>query len=297
MIPGEEQGSLLSRLAPFALAWAIGLSVLAGGAWLLVTGGEYYALPAGEQALHRLDPLLRSSGRVGLWLGVGAAGLMVLNVLYLVRRNLKPELPLLGSPRAWMTIHVATGLAAPVVALFHSSFTARTPLGVSALAFLGCASLAGIVGRYLYSVVPRGASGRELKLAQVREAAQRQLAALERELGAAPEVESEVRALLDEVLAPARGGWIGARILRLVRDDLHRRRALRRLRARLGGQEQRRLADMTEAALLLRHQVQRHDELHGLMSTWRGAHRWLAMCAALLLLGHIWVAVTWAPLL
>lgn len=139
--------------------------------------------------------------------------------------------------------------------------------------------------------VPGGVEGRGAP------AAQRQLAALERELSAVPEVEAEVRALLDEVLAPARGGWIGARILRLVQDDLHRRRALRRLRARLGGAEQRRLADMAEAALRLRHQVQRHDELHGLMSTWRGAHRWLAMCAALLLLGHIWVAVTWARLM
>ena len=296
MIPGDPQSSLLARAIPLAIAWGLACAVVGVSLTLLVTGWDYYLLPIAEQGAHPSDPLLRSSGRYGLALGVTAASLMGLNVLYLVRRNLAGNMKL-GSLRAWMTIHVATGLAAPVVALMHSGFTFRAPLGVFALGLLTTAALAGIVGRYVYSVVPRGSSGRELELTQVRATAGEALEQLEGELAAEARAAGLIKEVLAEPLPPRPEGWIGARIMTLVRSDLRRRARLRTLRRALGSDaKSARLLDLLETVLDLRVQARQHQELHRIMASWRGAHRWMALTATLLLLGHVYVAVRYAHL-
>jgi hypothetical protein len=291
---GADELPWAERVLPRVVAWAIALTSVIGGAGLLVSGWDYYRLPLHEQALHPQDPTLRSSGSVGLALGLGAGGLMALNALYLVRRNLPAQVPLIGTPRSWMTIHVVTGVTVPLVALLHAAFTLRTPLGVGALVLCGVVVLAGLVGRYLYSVVPRGASGRELELTQVQATAERLLDELDAELERNPDAAELVHAVLQETGPTRADRWIGARIWGLVVTDLRRRRRLARLPG--AGTGRRRLYRLVARVLHIRRQTARHAELHRLMGTWRGLHRWLALALACFLLAHVWVAVRYADL-
>ncbi len=282
------------RLLADAFASAVAIIVILGSASLLMYGLGYYLLPDAEQALDYRDPLLRSSTGLGLWLGFAAAGLIALNVVYLVRRNLPVNLRFVGSPRSWLTVHVVTGLSAPLVALMHSGFHPRTALGVLALCFLTTASLAGIVGRYLYSVVPRGSSGRELEVAQVRAQARELTQALDHDVESDTPTARLIHSILEEDDVRS-GGWIGARVFYVVLDGLKRwRRMVRARKATTKGAPERALVDMAGALLKLRLQSAQHEEFHRLLSSWRGFHRWLALTTLLLLLGHVYIAVTYA---
>ncbi|MEZ5973913.1 MAG: hypothetical protein R3E96_03445 [Planctomycetota bacterium] len=65
---------------------------------------------------------------LGLGLGILACALIAANLLYLLRRGNTPGWRW-GSLRTWMTTHVATGIAAPLVALLHAGMRAEDSLG------------------------------------------------------------------------------------------------------------------------------------------------------------------------
>ena len=68
--------------------WVAGTLVFFGYVVLLGLHWDYYGLPRPERPLHDAHSWLRSSGRVGLPIGVSALVLFVLNLGYLVRKRL-----------------------------------------------------------------------------------------------------------------------------------------------------------------------------------------------------------------
>lgn len=127
---------------------------------LLSYSWSYYRLPWESRFDASLHRQLRSSGSIGHLYGNVGIGLILGNLLYLVRRRFV-HVPWLGSMRAWMDWHVFSGIVGPAFVLLHSAFTLRTwPAIVSAVS-LAIVVVTGLFGRYLYRLVPRIADGRQ----------------------------------------------------------------------------------------------------------------------------------------
>jgi len=136
-------------------AWPILLFVLfvALCAVLLVRGLDFYRLPLEMRPEHEDYRVLAPSGMVGQGYGVFGTALIFANLLYVVRRWLA-SWPL-GSLRAWLDLHVFTGLAGSLLVLFHSAFQLRSDLATITAVSLMFVVLTGIVGRYLVALAPQ----------------------------------------------------------------------------------------------------------------------------------------------
>lgn len=194
---GERSGALL------ALALVAAAAAAYAAYALLVRDGP---MPAGSPGGHAL-------GAVGYLLMLFAA------FGYSWRKQPRRVGP--GSTREWMRAHVVAGLLGPALVLLHTEFAFRGLAGVTTwLALVVVAS--GVVGRYLYTALPRDAGA-------VEDGALRRLdeeiAALDRELRDEGSVDTGGRAA---VLTPARaaiGPAIEARhgVLRRLRAEQGRR--------------------------------------------------------------------------
>lgn len=281
-----EQGSGLLR------ALSIGFLLASGAFAFALWHRDYYALPATARPLHASHEWLRPSDGLGLGFGIAAAALVVVNLLYVVRRGARGRFAL-GSLKAWMTSHVATGILAFLLAALHAALDPRDSVGGHAFLALGLLLLTGAIGRYLYAWLPRAANGRELALAEARA----KLSAITRPDGSEPPFFAKARAQVVALVEaqPWRGTFLH-RVGALLSTQRSLRRALRTL-AEQGARDGVAPADVKRALALARRahraalMIARFEELRALASTWRFLHRWLAALMVLLVAIHVGCAL------
>lgn len=226
-------------------------------------GTGYYHLPVRARLDHPYHALLRSSGTVGLACGVAATVLFFLNLSYLLRKRLL-SLPWLGTLRAWMGMHLVSGLFGAVLVCFHASFLPRSALGILALSGLGVVILTGLLGRYLYALVPHARDGHEMD---------------------APELRAHLLKLREELDAAGIPG-----------DLLVGRKELKVLKKRLRGRPEARLLPIAREFSRDRRRLARLNELRSLLGSWRFFHRWLAIVMLILAAFHVAVALRFGDL-
>lgn len=119
-------------------------------------GHDYYAMSLALRAAHPDYRVLNPAGLIGHGYGIVGTTLVAANLLYLVRRRLSNVLPeWIGSMKAWLNAHAFTGLVGSLFILFHSAFQLRTPIATVTSASLGVVVATGLVGLYLYSLLPK----------------------------------------------------------------------------------------------------------------------------------------------
>jgi len=154
----ERRRKIVRRLA---LA-AAGLAVLAVLAW---AGREYYPLPRAERIRSPLHPSMKPAGPWGHGVGIAATLFMLSNFLYAARKRWK-RLAALGSIGAWLDFHVFVGFMSPLVIVFHAAFQSNNLLATGTAASLAVVVGTGIVGRFIYGLVP-SSGGKALELADL----------------------------------------------------------------------------------------------------------------------------------
>jgi hypothetical protein len=87
---------------------------------------------------------------------------MLSNFLYAARKRWK-RLDGLGGIRPWLDFHVFVGTMSPAVIAFHSAFQAKNLLAISTAVSLAVVFATGVVGRFIYSLVPAD-GGKTLEL-------------------------------------------------------------------------------------------------------------------------------------
>ncbi len=134
--------------------------------WITAYGFDYYRLPLAKRVVHPLHGQLKSSGPVGIWLGVIGVASFCLIFLYAVRKRWK-WLSKRGKTKNWLDVHVVLGIGAPVLITFHSAFKMR---GVAGIAYwiMIAVTASGIIGRYLYAQIPRRINTAELSLQEMQ---------------------------------------------------------------------------------------------------------------------------------
>jgi hypothetical protein len=182
---------------------------------LLWLGGSYYSTPLSERVFHPQHSLLKPSGRIGHGLGVAGTAMMLLIFLYPLRKRSK-ILQKVGTQSQWLQVHIALGIAGPVLVTFHSTGKLG---GLVAIAFYSMWAIvaSGFFGRYLYAKIPRTVQGNKMTLKEI----ETQLAKLVEALHES-ERREEVLAKIEGFLAHSRrqeGGLLRA-LGRLFLDDL-----------------------------------------------------------------------------
>lgn len=257
------------------LAARLGIAGLLVGVSL--AGLPYYLAPIAERVRHPLHVWMKPSGYVGQAAGILSLLLFLFMWLYPLRKKLR-RLANVGSLSRWLEVHIVAGLSLPLVGAIHAGWRFHGLIGLGYGSML-LVSLSGIVGRYLYTRIPRTRSGVELSLDQI-EIKRRELIA---RIAAAMHLDP--RAVEAD----------------LADDDLPRGRKVRALSRRWREQarnedqvDEQALAEAVRLArrqVALAQQVRRLDATQRLFRLWHIAHRPIAITAFLAIVIHVAVVV------
>jgi hypothetical protein len=264
-------------------------------AGVLIVGWPYYVLPVAERVRHPLHPWLRPSGYVGQSAGLVALAIFLFLWLYPLRKKYR-WLGWTGSLARWLDVHVSAALLLPLLVTIHAGwrFGGVIGLGFWAMMLVWCS---GLVGRYLYARIPRSRAGVELSRDEITAQRRGLLQALASTTGLNPRTIEET---LQPTPLPAHLGPI-ATLARLVRDDLARRAAARRLQrvwaARQGPGPRLDEGSLARATALARQEVALTQQArllgatHDLFRYWHIAHRPFAVLALTAVIVHVAVVV------
>ncbi|MEN8254182.1 MAG: hypothetical protein ABFR33_01820 [Verrucomicrobiota bacterium] len=272
----------------------VGIASFIAFAFFLARHWDYYGLARPQRPLHAVHDALRSSGRVGLWTGIVATGLFVLNLGYLVRKRLV-RIAFLGPLRMWMDLHVLTGFIGMGIVVFHSSFAPSSALGMLAIGALATTVATGIVGRTIYVQVPRSLEGRELELGQVQ--AELNTCRLQLEQAGVqadwleqspPEPRVHQTSLVGCFMAMAKGYGERQREYRQLKRHVLASPGLR--------PSARKILPLARDFCIHSQWFVRYHELRSLIASWRFFHRWLAVLMFCIVVCHIIVAIRFGDL-
>ncbi len=275
----EELESGRKRLA--GLLFVLGAIVIGS---LAAIGWDYYLTPEDARRTHALHEWMRPAGIWGHGVGVVATLFMMSNFLYPIRKRawiFKGR----KSIRSWLTFHVFVGFMSPLVIAFHAAFQSNNLLATATTVSLLIVVTTGIIGRYVYGLIPaRGGGEEELAdlLARWERAKARLLPLADR-----ADDPASVRAVLESATKPTAKTLLGA-LIRLPFELLAVRLQAARLRTLFPKAE-----DFAEFAgelrrmPLLRAQAGFFKGLKRLMSGWRLLHALLASFLVLVIAAHV----------
>jgi hypothetical protein len=279
----ETHAAAAPERSRFIVWFGLLLLPVAAAVALWLRGGAFYRLAPALRLDHPDYRVLSPGSFVGQGYGFAAAGLVLLNLSYLVRRRMATWR--LGSMRVWLDVHAATGLLAGVFAISHSALQFRNPMARVTMAALGVVLVSGVVGRFIYLFVPRTNRARLEENCRVFDAIRPGLGAgLLANLMAAPVPAVAGRVTLPKVLwsLPKWALWTRRRrkIVRTAFAPYRRAQMaeLNLLRARI--EETENLAASEPRAVAVDY----------LMRSWRGMHRFFALLMIALMLIHVGVA-------
>ena len=134
--------------------------ILSTLALVTLAGMPYYRLPAGLRVRDPLHAWLKPSGYVGQ--AAGVLGFLVFTFLWLypLRKKVR-ALAWTGSVGKSLDVHVVAALGLPLLVAIHAAWKFEGLIGLGYASML-VVCLSGIVGRYLYTRIPRSRSGVEL---------------------------------------------------------------------------------------------------------------------------------------
>lgn len=171
---------------------------------------------------YRDEGHLTPESGVGYWLGILGGTIMLLLLLYPLRKRLR-LLRRLGRVPGWFRLHMLLGVLGPTLILFHSNFKLGSLNSNVALGVMLTVVASGIVGRYLYARVHMGLYGSKAEIGEIIGDAQALKQAFGDDLAGADGLLEALREFESTALAPRRGVppslgsllWSGIRSRRL----------------------------------------------------------------------------------
>jgi len=266
-------------------------------AGLNLFGARYYLEPRAEQVRDPLHAWLKPSGYLGQSAGIVALAIFLFLWLYPLRKKFR-WLAFTGSISKWLDVHAASALGLPLVVAMHAAWRFGGVIGLGFWSMM-VVWASGIVGRYLYSRIPRSQAGVELTIEEIGEQRQALLEEIAQRSGLDA---AAVEAALDPDPTPTEGLGLWPTFRRMLSDDLRRRSAARTLRREIQRRRplQRRgdMAALKEVVRLANREMALTQQSRMLGATqnilrfWHVAHRPLAITALVAVLIHVAVVVS-----
>jgi hypothetical protein len=180
----------------------------------------------------RHDALYTPASNFGYWLGVVGGSLMLVLLIYPLRKRFR-ALAVLGPLKHWFRFHLVAGIAGPVIVLFHSTFHIGSFNAAIALSSMLLVVASGLVGRFLYRKIHHGLFGSRATLAELQRTLEQQLASLQASISGLLAVEREIGRFTALITLQPQGRWQQG--LHFVSLGLKRTLASRRVRKAIAG--------------------------------------------------------------
>jgi hypothetical protein len=234
---------------------------------------------------------------LGIVLGSAALALVVWLLLFAVRKRAYAST--LGSLEGWLQAHVWLGVASAGLVLLHTGFRFEDRVAVAAFLVLLAVVATGIVGAYLYQVLPRRLTAIESNLtaAEISADLNRMAASMARlASGRSAAFRGIHAALVAESAPPPLAGW---RQLFTAPRAAGEGGATRSWEALLGRVEEAERDELRRLLVLAR----QHKELHlrlavqqryrNLLDAWLYLHVPLSLALVVLVAAHLVAAFYW----
>jgi hypothetical protein len=140
----------------------------------------------------------------GYWLGITGAVIVLLLLLYPLRKRLR-IMRTLGRVPAWFRLHMIFGIIGPSLILVHTNWHLSSLNATVALIAMLIVVASGISGRYLYSKVHMGLYGRKAEVRQILADASALKHALGENFPPTEQLLKELHAFEVRILTPRRG--------------------------------------------------------------------------------------------
>ncbi len=111
----------------------------------------------------RGDTSINPENGIGYALGIIGGSMMLLLLVYPFRKRIK-FLAGIGSVGFWFRFHMLLGMLGPILILYHARYSWGALNSAVALFAMLIVAGSGLIGRFLYSRVHRGYSGRKLEV-------------------------------------------------------------------------------------------------------------------------------------
>lgn len=187
---------------------------------------------------------------LGYALGIIGGSMMIILLGYPLRKRARPATRAPGSVGFWFRFHMLLGLLGPLAILYHSRFSWGALNSAMALGAMIVVASSGLIGRFFYSRVHRGYSGRKLELRALKQEMDGLLAQLQ--MGGMPKqaVLAQIQPFEDRAVKAGGAFWSSAGAV--VGLGIETRLAQRRLMAALQQEDDR--------TLVLRHLIDEYFE-------------------------------------
>ena len=116
----------------------------------------------------RMEWPLSAEYGVGYWLGIVGGSLMLLLLLYPMRKHSR-LLRNFGPVKYWFKAHMLFGVLWPLCILFHSGFQLGSLNSNAALFCMLIVASSGLIGRYFYTRIHHGLYGRKATLQELQQ--------------------------------------------------------------------------------------------------------------------------------
>ncbi|MFN0059686.1 MAG: hypothetical protein ACKVX7_14610 [Planctomycetota bacterium] len=284
----EAQVSL-RRMARVAVVLLLSMLAL-----LFVIARPYYQLAPAAKPFHHLHDALRSSGALGLALGVGGTGLMAASLVYLIRKRYVWRG--FGTVREWLNFHIVAGVLGPTLVLFHANFHPTSAVALFALIAMMIVVASGVIGRYVIVHMPHSLSGREVEIEELRRRLVVYRQKLE-ELG----VDSELLRASGVHIHIDRPWWFPRPLGRWLDQQRGRRLAIQQLQESLRARgnsdiNARRVMVLARRLYRERAWLVWYQKTRAVIASWRFLHRWLAITLLVAVAYHIVLATKYGQL-
>jgi hypothetical protein len=204
---GVRQPITAARVA----SWLFGLIVCAALGAAYVASDEQHIVPG--------------SG-IGYALGIAGSVMMLLLLLYPARKSWK-RMSSAGSVRVWFIAHMVMGVVGPALVVVHSNFQLLSTNATVAMVVMLLVVGSGLVGRYIYSKIYVGMTGRRAELDDLLADAERILLQIDRRIADGQHIsgllntfDREVRELNLAGTSSLRGAWALRPKIKLLRTGL-----------------------------------------------------------------------------
>ena len=237
-----------------------------------------------------------ASGLFGHGLGIAGFILMLMTeILYSWRK--RSSSARWGRMSSWLRFHIFTGLVGPYMVLLHSSWKFNGLAGIVMLLTV-IIVLSGIVGRYIFTAVPRTADGVEVEASELT----RQISLIEESLReweiAMPEIAKNLTQVLRSDFTQAKNSYLS--IFGRVFSDLRYRFRLWRVKRQIDSRYRAQVFEL-EKLLKRRQELQRQVSslvmARRLLSLWHAAHIPIGMALFATAFVHMIGAIYYATLL
>lgn len=112
---------------------------------------------------YRDEEYITADTGIGYWLGIIGTTMMVMLLLYPLRKHAR-SLRGFGKVPTWFRSHMVLGIVGPTLIVFHSNFQTHSLNASVALFFMLTIVASGIIGRYLFSKIHVGLYGTKAEI-------------------------------------------------------------------------------------------------------------------------------------